>query len=78
MFTDTLPTSKHMKTIRLHIPDMNSAHCQLTVSNVVTSPEGKIKSVQPAQLAFDLNDNILPETVLAAITKAGYHIANEN
>ncbi len=56
---------------------MKSSHCQMTVSGIVKSLDGNVKSIQPSHIEFELNEITSPETVLTAIKKVSYNV-NEN
>ena len=64
-----------METIKLEIPNMKSAHCQMTVSNVVRSIGGSVKSIAPTRAEVELVGNLTKESVVHAIQKAGYDVS---
>jgi copper chaperone len=64
-----------METITLTIPNMKSAHCQVTVTNAVKANGGTIRSVAPAKAEIELSDGITRQAIVKAIEKAGYRVA---
>jgi len=68
-----------MKSITINVPDMQSAHCQLRVSNAVKTIEGvQISSQEPGKISVAIETDDLEAEVIAAIEKAGYSIAQNN
>lgn len=65
-----------MEIIKLSIPSMKSAHCQMTVSNVVHALGGTIKHIEPAQVEVALENTLTKETVVRVIEEAGYKVTN--
>jgi copper chaperone CopZ len=63
-----------METIKLIIPDMKSPHCQMTVSNVIKSAGGDVKSVSTQQAELLLPKHISKESVIDSIRRAGYQV----
>lgn len=65
-----------METINLPIPDMRSPHCQTTVTNIVKTVGGKVKSIAPAKAEIELKNGVTKAMIVRAIQKAGYNVAN--
>ena len=65
-----------METINLTIPNMKSPHCQMTVTNAVKAIGGNVKSVAPTKAEIELANGLSKETIVAAIQKPGYNVAN--
>jgi copper chaperone CopZ len=65
-----------METINLTIPNMKSAHCQMTVTNTVKAVGGNVKSIAPAQAEIELQNGLTKDAVIQAIQKAGYNVLN--
>jgi len=65
-----------METINLTIPNMKSAHCQMTVTNTVKSIGGNVKSVAPTKAEIELENGLTKDAVVTAIQKAGYNVVN--
>lgn len=65
-----------METIKLKIPNMMSAHCQMTVSNTVGKLNGThIKNIQPGEVEISLNTSENSQAkVIEVIEKAGYRV----
>lgn len=64
-----------MKTISVKIPSMKSAHCIMTVSKVLQEVENiNVVNISLGQAEIELLDNN-QASVLEAINKAGYQIA---
>lgn len=63
-----------METIKLTIPNMKSAHCQMTISQTVKSAGAKVKSITPMLAEVELTEGVTRETLVAAIEKAGYNV----
>lgn len=63
-----------METIRLNIPNMKSAHCQLTVANTVKNIGGSVKTIVPARAEIELANGLSREAVIQAIERAGYKV----
>lgn len=63
-----------METINLTIPDMKSTHCQMTVTHIVKSIGGNMKSVAPTKAEIALQNGLTKDAVIQAIQKAGYHV----
>jgi copper chaperone CopZ len=62
-----------MKNIKIMIPDMQSAHCQLRVANALNTLEGvTINSIQHGMADITILDENQQEEALAVIRKAGY------
>jgi copper chaperone CopZ len=64
-----------METITLTIPNMKSAHCQMTVTNAVKANGGVIRSVVPTKAEIELKDGITRQAIVKAIEQAGYRVA---
>jgi hypothetical protein len=47
-----------METINFTIPNMKSAHCQMTVSNTVQAMGGNVKSIAPTQADIELRNGL--------------------
>ncbi|HEY0656362.1 MAG TPA: heavy-metal-associated domain-containing protein [Chryseosolibacter sp.] len=65
-----------MTTVQLTIPNMKSAHCQMTVTNAVKAVGGNIKSVSPTKAEVELANGLTKDAVIQAIQKAGYTVVN--
>ena len=65
-----------METIDLTIPNMKSAHCQMTVTNTVKAMGGDVKSIAPTRAEIVLQSGLTREEVIQAIQKAGYNVLN--
>jgi len=65
-----------METINLTIPNMKSAHCQLTVTNTVQAIGGRIRSIAPTTAEIELGEGVTRENVIQAIERAGYRVGN--
>lgn len=65
-----------METINLTIPNMKSAHCQMTVTNTVKAMGGRIKSIAPTKAEVELQNGLTKDAVIQAIRKAGYNAIN--
>jgi copper chaperone len=63
-----------METIRLNIPNMKSAHCQLTVTNTVKNIGATVKTIVPAQAEIELTNGLSREAVVQVIERAGYKV----
>lgn len=55
---------------------MKSPHCQMTVTNAVKAIGGNVKSVAPTKAEIELANGLSKETIVAAIQKPGYNVAN--
>ncbi len=66
-----------METIELIIPAMKSAHCQMTVTDVVKSIGGQVKGIAPAKAEVELTNNLTRNEVVEAIEMAGYVVVND-
>lgn len=69
-----------MKTIQIQIPGMQSAHCQMRVTNAISAVDGAIiNAITPGVADITVADDTQQQNILAAIEKAGYKtsIANE-
>ena len=65
-----------METINLTIPNMKSAHCQMTVTNTVKAMGGNVKSIAPTQAEIELRNELTQDAIIQAIEKAGYKVLN--
>lgn len=65
-----------METINLTIPNMQSAHCQMTVANTVEAVGGHVKSIEPTKTEIELRHGLTRDAVIQAIQKAGYNVVN--
>ena len=63
-----------METISLNIPNMKSAHCQMTVTNAVKDLGASVKSIAAAHAEIEIGEGITREDVINAIQKAGYKV----
>lgn len=63
-----------MESIQLNIPNMKSAHCQLTVTGIVEAAGAKVKQIGPAHAVIELSNGTGREAVIAAIEKGGYRV----
>lgn len=62
-----------MKNIKIKIPDMQSAHCQVRVTNALNTLDGvAINTIQPGIADITIQDETKQDDVLAVIQKAGY------
>lgn len=65
-----------MKAVTIQIPDMQSAHCQMRVTNAIKTVEGAtINNIEPGMAAVSLENDELQTEVVNAIEKAGYKVA---
>ena len=65
-----------METINLVIPSMKSPHCMMTVSGVIKNMEGALlKKIMPGEAEIELSGTT-KTSVVDAIEKAGYPVAN--
>lgn len=66
-----------METINLTIPNMKSPHCMMVVSGTVKTLDGAtLKKVSPGEAEIELS-GATKDSVVAAIEKAGYTVANK-
>lgn len=65
-----------MEIIDLTIPNMKSAHCQMTVTHTVAAIGGKVRSVAPGRAEIELAKGLTKKQVVEAIQKAGYNVVN--
>lgn len=65
-----------METITLFIPNMKSPHCQMVVSQAIKAAGGTVRAMSPQKVELDLNSSLTKETVVEAITKAGYKVSS--
>ena len=62
-----------MKNIKIQIPDMQSAHCQLRVTNAIKTLDGvTIHDIQSGMADVTVQDGSKLNEVLVVIQKAGY------
>ena len=64
-----------METIKLTIPNMKSAHCQMTVTNVVENIGASVKHIAPSAAEIGLQQGMTKDAVIEAIKKAGYKVS---
>lgn len=64
-----------METINLSIPNMKSAHCQMTVANAVKEAGAQVKSVAPTRAEIELTGGVTKDAIIVAIQRAGYNVA---
>ena len=67
-----------METLNLTIPNMKSAHCQMTVSNTVKAVGGNVKSISATKAEIELLNGVTKDGVIQAIERAGYNVVNGN
>ena len=65
-----------METVKLNIPGMKSAHCQLTVKSALENLGASLKSVAPTEAEIELTNGLTRSAVIQAIEKAGYNVSN--
>ncbi len=66
-----------METIQLTIPNMKSQHCMMTVTAAVKALGGaSVKKVSSGEAEIELS-GAAKDSVIAAIEKAGYTVANK-
>lgn len=66
-----------MKNISLSIPDMQSVHCQVRVTNSIKDIEGvSIERVEAGNLSFTVTNEQSTMIVINAIEQAGYPVKN--
>ncbi|MBX2962095.1 MAG: heavy-metal-associated domain-containing protein [Cyclobacteriaceae bacterium] len=66
-----------METITLTIPNMKSPHCMMVVSSTLKDMTGvSLKKVTPGEAQIELS-GATKVSVLDAIEKAGYTVANK-
>ncbi len=64
-----------MKNITIHIPDMQSAHCQMRVNQAISAVDGAIvNEIKPGAAEVTLRDEAHHGAVLVAIKQAGYTV----
>ena len=62
-----------MKSIKIKIPDMQSAHCQMRVRTALSTVEGvTVNDTQSGMADVTIQDGTKQDEVLAVIEKAGY------
>lgn len=66
-----------MNTIKLVVPTMKSAHCQLTVKRVAETAGATVTHIEPARVEFQLGDETPAEAVIASIRRAGYTVQEQ-
>jgi copper chaperone len=63
-----------MQNIKIQIPDMQSSHCLMRVTNAINKSEGvDIKEIKPGEVEFNLTQEYLDE-IVSSIKNAGYTI----
>lgn len=66
-----------METINLTIPNMKSAHCMMSVRGTLNNLEGTtIKKMESGEVEIELS-GATKASVVDAIEKAGYLVANK-
>jgi copper chaperone len=66
-----------METIQLTIPNMQSPHCMMVVSNTLKAVSGaKLKKVSPGEAQIELSGTT-KSAVVQAIENAGYPVSNK-
>jgi copper chaperone CopZ len=65
-----------METVRLNIPGMRSAHCQMTVTSTLENIGATLKSIAPSEAEIELTNGLTKSAVIQAIEKAGYRVSN--
>ena len=73
---DVRVCKKVMETLKVTIPHMQSAHCQMTVTNTVESLGAIIKSIAPTRAEIELRNGLTKDAVITAIERSGYKVAN--
>ena len=68
--------TRNMEIIELTIPDMKSAHCQMTVTHTVAAIGGKVRAVVPGRAEIELSRGLTRKQVVQAIQKSGYNVVN--
>ncbi|WP_430611775.1 heavy-metal-associated domain-containing protein [Flavobacterium sp. JP2137] len=64
-----------MKNTTLNIPDMQSAHCQMRVTNAIKDIEGiSVERVEAGKLSFTVANEQSRVIVINAIEQAGYTV----
>ena len=67
-----------MKEVIINVPDMQSAHCQTRVNNVVSAMEVvQIDKLEAEKITVSLASENLEGEVINAIEKAGYSTSTE-
>lgn len=65
-----------MTTVKLTIPNMKSSHCQMTVSETVTSLGATVAAVRSGEIEITINESLSRETVVAAVEGKGYRVSS--
>ncbi len=65
-----------METVKLKIPGMKSAHCQMTVTSALENLGASLKSIAPTEAEIELTNGLTKSAVIHAIEKAGYSVSN--
>lgn len=64
-----------MKKLKIQIPNMQSIHCQMRVSNAVKNIEGVIvNSIEPGVAFISIENDIQQSDAIKEIEKAGYMV----
>ena len=63
-----------METFVLKIPNMQSAHCQMTVTNAVRHIGATVKNIAPSRAEIELKNGLTKDAVIEAIKKSGYKV----
>ena len=68
-----------MKTIKLKVSDMLSAHCQMRVKNALEAINGvKTVTTEPGTLSLLANEEVSESEIKDSIIKAGYYLDEVN
>ncbi len=64
-----------MKSLKIQIPNMQSSHCQMRVSNALKSIDGlTINNLEPGVASISVENDLQQNEAINAIEKAGYNI----
>lgn len=65
-----------MQNIKMQIPDMQSAHCQMRVANAINKSVGvEIKKIMPTEVEINLTQENSDE-IISSIKQSGYTVQN--
>lgn len=65
-----------MQNIKMQIPDMQSAHCQMRVTNAINKSAGvEIKKIMPTEVEITLSMENYDE-IFSSIKQSGYTVQN--
>lgn len=68
-----------MKKIEIQIPNMQSSHCQMRVSNAMKSIEGtSIENMEPGKITISIENDSKQNEAVQAIENLGYTVGNIN